>query len=186
MTCASCATELDGILYSQKSVELAVVQGGDKDNSNPSYMVNTIQLGAPWNSTVLNCGSPCTSQTIDLETIGLAAGDVYTVWLRETNAIRLLKRGLCRLLTGSLQTFPELMTFNRQAPGLSSESDVLTIIMDNTHPTVPLDLIPCTPLGLVSSTSAGRGSTQVSWLGSTQVSWCWTSPVRHAALGTDP
>ena len=186
MTCASCATELDGILYSQKSVELAVVQGGDKDNSNPSYMVNTIQLGAPWNSTVLNCGNPCTSQTIDLESIGLAAGDVYTVWLRETNAIRLLKRGLCRLLTGSLQTFPELMTFNRQAPGLSSESDVLTIIMDNTHPTVPLDLIPCTPLGLVSSTSAGRGSTQVSWLGSTQVSWCWTSPVRHAALGTDP
>ena len=186
MTCKSCTTELDGILYSQESVELAVVQGGDNHSSLPDYLVNTIQLGAPWNSTVLNCGNPCTSQTIDLETIGLAAGDVYTVWLRETNAIRLLKRGLCRLLTGSLQTFPELMTFNRQAPGLSSESDVLTIIMDNTHPTVPLDLIPCTPLGLVSSTSAGRGSTQVSWLGSTQVSWCWTSPVRHAALGTDP
>ena len=99
-----------------------------------------------------------------------------------------LEKALCRLLTGSLQTCPELRTysFNQQAPGLSSESDVLTITMDNTPPVVPLDLTPCTPLGLVSPTSAGLGSTQVSWLGSTQVSWCWTSPVRHAALGTDP
>ena len=44
MTCASCATELDGILYSQKSVELDVAQGGDKDSSLPDYLVNTIQL----------------------------------------------------------------------------------------------------------------------------------------------
>ena len=90
MTCASCATELDGILYSQKSVELAVAQGGDNHSSLPYYLVNTIQLGAPWNSTVLNCGNPCTSQTIDLESIGLAASDVYTVWLRETNAARVV------------------------------------------------------------------------------------------------
>ena len=47
MTCASCATELDGILYSQKSVELDVAQGGDKDNSLPHYLVNTIHLRFP-------------------------------------------------------------------------------------------------------------------------------------------
>ena len=94
MTCESCTTELDGILYSQESVELAVVQGGDNHSSLPDYLVNTIQLGAPWNSTVLNCGNPCTSQTIDLESIGLAAGDVYTVWLRETNAARVVGKGL--------------------------------------------------------------------------------------------
>ena len=95
MTCASCATELDGILYSQKSVELAVAQGGDKDNPNPNYMVNTIRLqihGAP-SSTVLNCSNPCTSQTIDLEGTRLAAGDAYTVWLRETNAARVVEKG---------------------------------------------------------------------------------------------
>ena len=79
-------------------------------------------------------------------------------------------------------------SFKRQAPGLSSESDVLTITMDNTPPAVPLDLTPCTPLGLVSPTSAGLGSTQVSWFQAqnASVSWCWTTPVRHAALGTAP
>ena len=101
-----------------------------------------------------------------------------------------MEKALYRLHTGSLQTFPELSTysFNRQAPGLSSESDVLTIIMDNTAPTVPSDLTPCTPLGLVSPTSAGLGSTQVSWFQEQKasVSWCWTKPVRHAALGTAP
>ena len=45
MTCESCATELDGILYSQqKSVNLTVTPSGDGDNLNPSYMVNTIHL----------------------------------------------------------------------------------------------------------------------------------------------
>ena len=79
-------------------------------------------------------------------------------------------------------------SFKRQAPGLSSESNVLTITMDNTPPTVPLNLMPCTPLGLVSPTSAGLGSTQVSWFQAqnASVSWCWTTPVRHAALGTAP
>ena len=78
--------------------------------------------------------------------------------------------------------------FNRQAPGLYSESKDLTITMDNTAPTIPSDLTPCTPLGLVSPTSAGLGSTQVSWFQAQggYVSWCWTSPVRHAALGTAP
>ena len=99
-----------------------------------------------------------------------------------------LDKAPCRLLTGSFQTFPELRTysFNRQAPGLSSESNVLTITMDNTPPTVPLNLMPCTPLGLVSPTSTGLGSTQVSWFQAqgAYVSWCWTSPVRRAALGT--
>ena len=47
MTCASCATELDGILYSQKSVELAVAQGGDKHSSLPNYLVNTIYQRLP-------------------------------------------------------------------------------------------------------------------------------------------
>eukprot|EP00964_Phaeocystis_antarctica_P139491 scaffold104276_cov75-Phaeocystis_antarctica.AAC.6 len=58
--------------------------------------------------------------------------------------------------------------------------------MDNTPPTVPLDLTPCTPRGLVSPTSAGLGSTQVSWFQAqgAYVSWCWTSLVRRAALGT--
>ena len=99
-----------------------------------------------------------------------------------------MEKAFCRLLTGSLQTSPELRTyyFNRQAPGLSSESNVLTITMDNTPPTVPLNLMPCTPLGLVSPTSTGLGSTQVSWFQAqgAYVSWCWTSPVRRAALGT--
>ena len=92
MTCASCATELDGILYSQTSAELDVAQGGDDTSSIPNYLVNTIHLqihSAP-SSTVLNCGNPCTSQTIDLESIGLAAGDMYTAWLRETNAARVV------------------------------------------------------------------------------------------------
>ena len=92
MSCASCATELDGILYSQTSAELDVAQGGDDTSSIPNYLVNTIHLqilGAP-SSTVLNCGNPCTSQTIDLEGMGLAAGDAYTVWLRETNAARVV------------------------------------------------------------------------------------------------
>ena len=71
-------------------MELAVAQGGDNHSSLSRYLVNTIQLGAPWNSTVLNCGNPCTSQTIDLESIGLAAGDMYTAWLRETNAARVV------------------------------------------------------------------------------------------------
>ena len=93
VTCASCDTKLDGILYSNESVKLDVTQGGDNHSSLPDYLVNTIQLGAPWNSTVLNCGNPCTSQTIDLESIGLAAGDVYTVWLRETNATRVVGKG---------------------------------------------------------------------------------------------
>ena len=93
MTCASCDTKLDGILYSNESVKLDVTQGGDNHSSLPDYLVNTIQLGAPWNSTVLNCGNRCTSQTIDLESIGLAAGDVYTVWLRETNATRVVGKG---------------------------------------------------------------------------------------------
>eukprot|EP00964_Phaeocystis_antarctica_P139492 scaffold104276_cov75-Phaeocystis_antarctica.AAC.7 len=44
-------------------------------------------------STVLNCSNPCLSQTIDLESVGLAAGDVYTAWLRETNAIRVVGKG---------------------------------------------------------------------------------------------
>ena len=36
---------------------------------------------------VVNCGNPCTRQTIDLENVhGLVAGDVLTVRLRETNA----------------------------------------------------------------------------------------------------
>ena len=43
---------------------------------------------------VLNCGHPCTRrQTIDLEGMGLAAGDAYTVWLRETNAARVVEKG---------------------------------------------------------------------------------------------
>ena len=65
---------------------------------------------------------------------------------------------------------------------------MLTITMDNTPPAVPSDLMPCTPLGLVSPTSAGLGSTQVSWFQAqnASVSWCWTTPVRHAALGTAP
>ena len=95
MTCASCATELDGILYSQTSAELDVAQGGDDTSSMFNYLVNTIHLkilGAP-SSTVLNCGHPCTSQTIDLEGMGLAAGDAYTVWLRETNAARVVGKG---------------------------------------------------------------------------------------------
>ena len=74
-----------------------MAQGGDNHSSLSRYLVNTIQLGAPWNSTVLNCGNPCTSQTIDLESIGLAAGDVYTVWLRETNAARVVGKGFCQL-----------------------------------------------------------------------------------------
>ena len=101
-----------------------------------------------------------------------------------------MEKALYRLQTGSLQTFPELSTycFNQQAPGLSSESDVLTIIMDNTPPTVPPDLTPCTPLGLVSPTSAGLGSTEVSWFQAqgAYVSWNWTSPVRRAPLETAP
>ena len=65
---------------------------------------------------------------------------------------------------------------------------MLTITMDNTPPAEPSDLTPCTPLGFVSPTSAGLGSTQVSWFQAqgAYMSWCWTSPVRHAALGTAP
>ena len=74
--------------------------------------------------------------------------------------------------------------FRPQAPGLSSQSDELTITMDDTPPTVPSDLTPCTPGGLVSPT--GLGSAKVSWFQaqSDYVRWCWTSPVRRAALGT--
>ena len=81
-------------MYSQRNVSLDVVQGGDPDNSNSNYLVNTVHLdfGAPFNcrnpcKRVFNCSNPCTSQTIDLESIhGLVAGDVYTVRLHETNA----------------------------------------------------------------------------------------------------
>ena len=89
MTCKSCPTKLDGTLYSQRNLSLDVVQGGDKDNSNSNYLVNTLNLdfGAPSGALVFNCGNPCTSQTIDLESIhGLVAGDVLTLRLRETNA----------------------------------------------------------------------------------------------------
>ena len=70
--------------------------------------------------------------------------------------------------------------FHPQAPGLSSQSDELTIIMDDTPPTVPSDLTPCTPGGLVSPT--GLGSADVSWFQAhgDYVKWCWTSPVRRA------
>ena len=44
MTCKSCPTKLDGILYSQRKLSLDVVQGGDEDNSNRNYLVNTLQL----------------------------------------------------------------------------------------------------------------------------------------------
>lgn len=184
MTCASCATELDGILYSQTSAELDVAQGGDDTSSMFNYLVNTIHLkilGAP-SSTVLNCGHPCTSQTIDLEGMGLAAGDAYTVWLRETNATRVVEKGPESPPHGLASLKVSASSFNRQAPGLSSESNALNITMDNTPPTVPSDLTPCTPLGLVSPT------TQVSWFQpqGANVSWCWTSPVRRAALGTAP
>ena len=46
-------------------------------------------------STVLNCGNPCTNQTIDLESVGLKTGNVYTVRLRETNAAWLVGKALC-------------------------------------------------------------------------------------------
>ena len=95
MACNSCPTKLDGILYSQRNLlRLDVVQGGDKNNSNSNYLVNTLQLdfgaqfhcGSPCKR-VFNCGNPCMSQTIDLESIHwLVAGDVFTVRLRETNA----------------------------------------------------------------------------------------------------
>ena len=76
--------------------------------------------------------------------------------------------------------------FHPQAPGLSSQSNKLTITMDDTPPTVPSDLRPCTPLGLFSPTTAGLGSTNVSWFQAQgdYVKWCWTSPVRRAALET--
>ena len=95
MTCASCATELDGILYSKASVKLDVTQGGDNDNLLKDYLVFTIylQIHGALSSTVLNCGNPCTHQTIDLENIGLAVGDVYTVRLRQTNAARVVGKG---------------------------------------------------------------------------------------------
>lgn len=90
MACNSCPTKLDGILYSQRNLlRLDVVQGGDEDNSDSNYLVNTLNLdfGAPSGALVFNCGNPCTSQTIDLESIHeLVAGDVFTVRLQETNA----------------------------------------------------------------------------------------------------
>ena len=210
MTCASCATELDGILYSQRSVELAVVQGSDNHSSLPHYLVNKIHLqwpppllpppppmtvsglgcaatydgqwpgrcvrstgyygtgysnneactitnppavpisvtsfsveahsscawdhltvngalycgsnspdgivsdgtsiewrtdgnttGPGWelcfpvSTAYVNCGNPCTSQTIDLESVGLKTGNVYTVRLRETNAAWFVGKALC-------------------------------------------------------------------------------------------
>jgi hypothetical protein len=170
-------------LYSQTSAELKVAQGGDNASSIPNYLVNTIHLqihSAP-SSTVRNCGHPCTRrQTIDLEGMGLAAGDAYTVWLRETNAARVVGKGPESPPHGLASLKVSASSFNRQAPGLSSESNALTITMDNTPPTVPSDLTPCTPLGLVSPT------TQVSWFQpqGANVSWCWNSPVRRAALGT--
>ena len=199
MTCASCARELDGISYSQqKSVELAVTPaGGDEDNLQPIYLVNTIHLRSQPPMTVngsgcavvdsgrcvqstgyndtgysnneactitnppavpisvtsfsveahsscvwdhltvngarycgsnspegivpdgtsiewrtdgsvtragwrlcfapftanTNCGNPCENQIIDLESVGLKAGNVYTVRLRSTNAARVVGKG---------------------------------------------------------------------------------------------
>ena len=45
VTCKSCPTKLDGILYSQRNfLSLDVKTGGDPDSSISNYMVNTLQL----------------------------------------------------------------------------------------------------------------------------------------------
>ena len=80
--------------------------------------------------------------------------------------------------------------------GLYSETNTLTITMDNTHPTLPSEVTPCTPKGVVSptigrpcdgstatsdcshGTVAGLGNADVNWFQprSGNVTWCWATP----------
>ena len=56
------------------------------------YVSTYLQAPPPFTANI-NCGNPCLNQTIDLENIGLAVGDVYTVRLRSTNAARVVGKG---------------------------------------------------------------------------------------------